>query len=467
MSDVVLAYPPYGVVFGGGYSPLGLPYIASVLEGEGYVVRVVDADMEELGVEGLASVVRRERPFVLGVSVLTHTLPFVKRLIERVRECCPGCRVVVGGPHVTADPSIVSDLKADYGLRGEAEFSFPGLLGCLRDESEPEGRVDGLIYVDGGVLKADEPFFLDGLEGLPRPARHLIRTSEYRHTVVFGSRGCPYGCVYCAEQCRRVRYRSPDDVVDELSNLARDYCVRHVDFGDSVFTLNAQRVFDICGLLEERKIGLIWSCITRADLVNLDMLKSMRRSGCRFVSFGVESGVEDIRYAGGKRIPDDVLRNAFRMCRKAGLKTRASILFGNPGETVGDMKKSIEFARELKPDYALFSFTQLFPGTQLFESLLREGRVDANLWRDYMQGMRSTLDYLPDGVTQRDMDSVRMEAFRRFYLDWGYISRKIASVSSLEELKEAAFIVLAKAGVVPVGEGVADESDARIINMQY
>lgn len=459
-----MVYPPRGFALGGGYSPLGLPYIASVLEGRGYSVAVIDADMEGLSLEGVASVVKAERPLVAGVSVLTHALPAVRRLVGLLKSS--GIAVVVGGPHVTADPAVVSDLDVVYGLRGEAEYSFPRLFEHILDGTPPEDDVRGLVYRDGGVLKSDMPFFLEDINVLPRPARHLLRTRDYRYTVVFSSRGCPYECMYCAEQCRRVRFRNPVDVVDELEELAGVYGIRRVDFGDGVFTLNEQHVLDICGLIERRGLKLEWSCITRADLVNQGLLRVMRKSGCGFVSFGVESGVEDVRFNGGKRIPDDRIREAFSRCRSLGIKTRASIIFGTPGETVVDMKKSIEFVRELKPDYALFSVTQLFPGTRLFENLLREGRIDRSLWRDYMLGLRPSLDYIPDGVTSGDMRMVMLDAFRRFYLDWGYMARKLAGVSSVYDLREIAFLTLAKAGVIPV-VGDVDCGDVGCISRQY
>ncbi|MDD5112147.1 MAG: radical SAM protein [Candidatus Altiarchaeota archaeon] len=456
MSDVVLVYPPYrNTPPGRSYSPLGLPYVASVLENCGYSVRIVDADMERLDVGSVASVVAAERPRLVGITVLTHALPGVLSLVESLRRLGI-TNVVVGGPHITADPQMVADLGLRYGIRGEAEYGFVKLAKYVLDGIGSEDDVEGLIVNDGGRLRAGRPCFLEDIDALPLPARHLVRTRDYRFTVVFSSRGCPYQCLYCAEQCRNVRFRSPDSVVDEIAGLVRDYGIRDVDFGDSVFTLDNEHVLEICRLLRERSVRVRWNCITRADLVDRKLLGVMKDSGCRFVSFGVESGVEDIRFAGGKRITDDAIREAFASCRQLGLRTRASILFGTPGETVADMRKSIDFVRSIRPDYALFSITQVFPGTPLFGRLLREGKAGNDVWRNFMHNKTLSLDYLPDGVTLEEAYEVSREAFRRFYLDNGYLWGKVRGVGDVYELSEAMFLVLAKLGVASLREP-ADE----------
>ena len=461
MADVVLVYPPYqGNAAGRSYSPLGLPYLAAVLEQAGYRVRVVDADMESRGIEDVAALVREETPAIVGITVLTHTLPAVYRLVGRIRELHQ-CMIVIGGAHVTADPQIVADLNVPYGIRGEAEYSFLKLVEHLHGKRPDTQDIDGLISNENGKLAIKNPCFHEDITTLPLPARHLIRTREYKYTLVFSSRGCPYRCIYCAEQCRNVRYRNPEDVIGEIAGLNKNFGIRSIDFGDSVFTINREHALRICSLLKEKKLPVSWSCITRADLVDRELLKAMKDAGCRFVSFGVESGVERIRHLGGKDISDETIKEAFKNCRDLGLRTRASILFGNPTETVEDMRASIAFARELKPDYALFSVTQVFPGTPLFRQLEKAGRVSRTLWRDFMLGKMISLDYLPDGVSGEDVYRVNQEAFRAFYLDTSYLKNKLLHLSDLEELKEAAFIALAKAHIIPIRDAVGEAPHMR------
>lgn len=457
MSDVVLIYPPYqGVVAGRSYSPLGLPYIASILERAGYSIRIVDSDMEGIDVEKVVSIVRTEKPKAVGITILTHTLPKVYQIINRIKSILD-CEIIVGGPHITADPQMVADLNVRYGLRGESEYSFFRLFEHINGNTYSINEIDGLVLNENNELKIKKPCFIEDIDELSWPARHLIKTQGYKYNVVFSSRGCPYSCIYCAEQCRKVRYRNPHDVVDEIGEMTRIYGIRCVDFGDSVFTLNRDHVLNISSLLKERRLKVKWSCITRVDLVDMDLLKALKNGGCHFVSFGVESGVERIRSLGGKDIPDNKIRETFKQCRELGLKTRAAILFGSPTETVDDMRKSIEFVRGLKPDYALFGITQLFPGTPLFKQLLEGGYVDNNIWRDFMLGRRVSLDYLPNGVTFDDIYKINLEAFNKFYLDWGYVRRKLRGTSDLDEARELMFILLAKANVIPIKEAMDED----------
>jgi len=457
VKDVVLINPPYQkAAWDRTYTPLGLPYIASNLEAAGYGVRIVDSDKEGLDVDEVVSIVAAEKPKVVGLTVLTHTLPKVYRIINGIKSM--DCGIVVGGAHITADPEMVKSLGVDYGLRGEAEYSFVKIVDYITGKNNSTEDVEGLVLNTDAGLEIKSPCFIEDVDALPKPARHLIgMNGSYRYNFVFTSRGCPYDCIYCAEQCKKVRYRSPEKVVEEIEELALKYGVREFDFADSVFTISRSHVLEICKLLREKKLGVRWNCITRADLVDMELLKVMKRSGCNFISFGVESGVEKVRFSGGKIISDEKLREVFSQCRELGLRTRASMLFGTPGETIQDMRKSIEFARELRPDYALFNVAQLLPGTRLFKQALSEGIVDENIWRDYMQGRISSLDYLPEGVTLEDVYRINLEAFNRFYLDGDYMKRKVMSVSSFAELKEMLFILLAKANIIPVG-GVVEDS---------
>jgi anaerobic magnesium-protoporphyrin IX monomethyl ester cyclase len=456
MADIVLVYPPYqGNTAGRSYSPLGLPYIAAVLEQAGYSVRIVDSDMEGMDVDVVAALVRKESPAIVGLSVLTHTLPSAYHLVQKIRKLHK-CVIAAGGAHVTADPQIIADLNVPYGIRGEAEYGFLKLADYLFGKRPDKKGVDGLISNDGDRLEVQNPCFIEDINTLPKPARHLIKTREYKYTLVFSSRGCPYRCVYCAEQCRNVRYRNPEDVVEEITGLYKSYGIRSIDFGDSVFTINREHAIEVCRLLADRKLPVSWSCITRADLTDRELLKAMKDAGCGFVSFGVESGVERIRRLGGKNITNETIREAFRSCRDIGLRTRASILFGNPGETVADMRSSIAFVKELKPDYALFSVTQVFPGTGLFQQLEQTGATVRTMWKDFMLGKRVSLDYLPDGVSGEDVYRISREAFRTFYMDAGYLKNKLLHLSDVDELKEAVFILLAKAHLISIYDAVGE-----------
>ena len=412
--------------------------------------------MEGLDAGRIAEIVRNENPLIAGITVLTHALPNVHACIEKIKELSD-CEIVAGGPHITADPEMISHLRLRYGLRGECEYTFLKLVEHLIEKTYSLHEIEGLIINENNSVRAGKPSFVEDIDSLPEPARHLVPTAGYKYNVFFSSRGCPYNCIYCAEQCRKVRYRSPEKVVDEVERIVNNFGVRDIDFADSVFTINRDHVIGLCSKLVERRLKIRWSCITRADLIDRELLKVMKESGCDFISFGVESGVERIRFLGGKQITDSQIRQAFADCRSIGLRTRASVIFGNPGETLDDMRCSIEFTRQLKPDYALFNIAQLFPGTPLFSRLLKEGRVDGDIWKNFMAGSISSLDCIPEGVSQADIHNISREAFNRFYLDWGYIGGKATRLHDFSDFKELVFILLSKAGFAPIEESTDND----------
>ena len=441
MADVLLIYPSHRRVLAGRtYSPLGLVYIASMLEREEFSVRILDLEVEELTPEELASVLANEAPSIIGINTLTTALPEVFRLVNFFREHSNAI-IVVGGSHVTCEPSVVSDLNVEYGIRGEGEYSFLKLCKFLLRGVGSLESIEGLVANNGGVVKAENPTFVDDLNALPLPDRSLVKTRDYMFNTVLTSRGCPFNCIFCADVSTKPRSRSPESVVVELKQMARDGGLRQVEFADSVFTLDKDRVMRLCELIRGSGLKLRWSCLTRCDLVDEELLNAMKAAGCYLIFFGVESGVQEVRYRIGKNISDNMVRYAFDICHDVGIKTGVSAMFGHPNETLDDMRKTIDFACSLNATYGIFSVSELMPGTRLFEIAQEEGFANRNLWRDYMLGRVPNLYYTPKGVSFKQVMDVVVEAHRRFYCNLPYVVKRIGGVSSKIELDETIDVI--------------------------
>jgi len=436
MSDVILIYPDHRKILGGRtYSPLGLPYIASVLEANGYKTRIIDLEIEGLDAEKLLGLISRESPGLIGINVLTSALPEVYNVIASIKSKF-NIPIVVGGSHVTEVPSVVSLLGVEYGVRGEGDYSMLQLCEYLFKGNGEISKIDGLIYSSGDDLTISDPSYVEDLSGLPNPLRDGENIHRYMFTTIMASRGCPFNCIFCADPHCMIRFRSPESVFDEMSMLVDTYRIGRIDFSDSVFTQNRDFVYDLCDLLDTSSLKFKWSCLTRCDFVDDDLLKRMGESGCFLIYFGVESGVEEIRYKTGKKISDQKIKEVFKTCHKTGIKTGASMMFGFPWETLKDMEKTIDFALELDPTYAVFSLPELMPGTRLFKIACDEGYTSDMLWEEYMTGKKKDLYYAPKHLSFDELYRIDAEAHRRFYFRTGYIFRRMLGIRSKIEYFE-------------------------------
>jgi len=372
---------------GGRHQPIGLLYIASMLEKHGVVVKVVDEMIGDL----FEDVYESFQPDVVGLGVVT---PCVSRAIYITKYAKQrGAKVVVGGPHASAMPErAVTEIGADAACFGEAEHTF--LEYCMNKDPK---KITGLAYIENGKVIKNAPRKLEeNLDVFPFPARHLIDLKKYAGTVQFGfvnqpgeittqintSRGCPFTCTFCADNAtfqRRTRYRSPENVVAEITQLKEKFGIRSIIFDDVNFTTEEHRVIAICKAIENLKIR--WTCQLRVK-ISEETLRAMKRSGCEMVAFGVESGSQKVLNNVRKGITIDMIKEAFKLAKRAGLRTKSYFIVGLPGEEWDDLKLSVKLAKEINPDYVWLSFFTPVPGSELFNEYSTEYK-EGN-WQDLM-----------------------------------------------------------------------------------
>ena len=420
--------------------PLHATYLAASLEQEGFSVKILDETLLALKQKtyDLADHIQKEHPRCVGIHVHSFALARATRLIKALRERCDAL-IVIGGPHVSFDPSSAVELGADYGLRGECERSFPLLLKTLHQGQDPSG-IPGLVRKVEGVTVANPPDVIPDLDALPFPARHLLPVEDYyiatrngKVATILTSRGCLYRCIFCASPSKTIRMRSPENIVKEIGQLvAEGYDLLRMQ--DDLFTFDRERVKTMCRLLIEKDIQIKWDCTTRADCLDPEMLSLMKEAGCYLIFCGVETGNERIRNAIlRKGVTNKRLQEGFRMIKEAGIQAGAYTMLGHPTETLQDMEETIKFVLRLDPDYADFTLTTLIPGTAIFERALQEGKVSVNEWTDITQDKKYILIYVPDGVTLAQMQQMQRKAFFRFYYRPRVIWREIKGIRTLQD----------------------------------
>ncbi len=430
--NVLLVNPPQRGVYGTPipplYPPLGLLYLAAALELEGHAVRLLDMDAEALGKEGYVRLLRQLEPEMVGITAVTPTYPAACEL-GRLARATRRSTVVMGGPHATALPSqVLREGGADIVVIGEGENTLVELSRVVGD-GRRLGSVRGTAWLDGEQVCLSEPRdLIDDLDRLPFPARYLLRQPHgYRpadaraHPVatLLASRGCPGRCTFCASHLtagRWVRRRSKEAVAEELRHLRRRCGVREVHIVDDCFTAGREAVLET--LEEIARAGLELSFLfcngLRADMVDRDVLRSLRRMGTWSVGYGVEDADPEILRRAGKPTDLDRVRDAVSDARAMGIATWLFFMIGLPGQSHASLKRSVRFALELDPDYAKFEIFKPYPGTAAWDELHDSGLILERDWSRY--GIHTSPVHRLPGLGRKDMLDWRRRAHRAFYL---------------------------------------------------
>uniref|UniRef100_A0A7V4WKW2 Radical SAM protein n=1 Tax=Candidatus Caldatribacterium saccharofermentans TaxID=1454753 RepID=A0A7V4WKW2_9BACT len=423
---VLLVQPPSPGIYdliGLKLPPLGLAYLAASCRTH-HEVAIVDLQVED------AKRFEEElkRCDLVGITATTSTFPEALRIARKAKD--EGRLVVMGGYHVTfRDEEALRSGVVDYVVRGEGEEIFVKLLEALERGIPPE-NIPGVSFLrEGTIFRTPASLPPQDLDALPFPARDLLQLSKYWMTQLEGeplvnvltSRGCPFACKFCASSHfsgRKWRARSPENILRELEILYFDWGFRAVAFVDDNFTLQPERVERLCEEIERRRLKLWWWCFSRADTIvrNESLVKKMAKAGLRMVYLGLESAERAILEDYGKQLTQEVARKALEILRKYGVRSWGSFILGSLRETKATIRKTVEFARKIRPDIVQFSLLTPFPGTALFEELQRENRILHFSW-SLFDGAHPVvrLDTLKPGELRRLLISAYLEVYRGWH----------------------------------------------------
>jgi anaerobic magnesium-protoporphyrin IX monomethyl ester cyclase len=402
------------------YPYLGIALLAGMLRANGISVAILDSAALGMTIGDVIRYINDLKPRIIGLSIMSLTLRSSYELVRAIHASYPEAVVVAGGAHINADPESVQTLDVPYGFIGECEHEFLDFCTAILGGKEPKETANLIVHKQGQLMIGERKI-VDDLDTLPWPAMDLLPVERYYspsthlRTISFiTSRGCPYDCIYCSKVDRiRVRSLSVENTVDQLEWLVKGLGIEWVEFVDEVFTLNRTRVVELCNAIIKRGLNFQWGCGSRADRIDEDLLVVMKKAGCRKIGFGIESGVERIRYLDRKRITNEQMKNAVSLCKGHGIKTQACFIFGHPTETLDEMKETVRFARNLGANYPSFSRMMPFPGSEVFEQAKLNGEVTPDVWKDFMLGHGPLPLYTPKGVTLEQVYRI----FRRSWFE--------------------------------------------------
>jgi radical SAM superfamily enzyme YgiQ (UPF0313 family) len=423
--------------------PMGLAFVAGALRAAGHRdVRILDANLSKDQMADVGNAMRSHPPDIVGISLTTPLLETALRISRAIKGLRPEAKIIFGGVHPSLFPmETAREWSVDHVVFGEGERTIVELVEALRGNRGPDG-VAGVAYrKDGAVMRNARRPLTENLDDLPSPAYDLLPLRKYfdplaarrPFTTMITSRGCPFPCIFCNTSAvlgKRYRAESPRRVLEEVKLLVREHGIREIMFKESEFTLDQERTREFCALLVRQKLDIVWSCNGHVGRMPLPLLEDMRRAGCRIIQYGVESGDQDVldRLKKGTTIPE--IRETFAVTRRAGIRTVANLMIGNPGETREAILRTIDLARSLRADYANIQVLTPFPGTELHGMALRNG-----WFLDAADPERLRTDTFTMNATRLSTEELRgmfRKAYRSFYLRPGYLLSRLFTLNPHE-----------------------------------
>lgn len=414
--------------------PLGLGYLSSYLKKNGFSAVIVDALRDNLSDTQILHRVLEEKPDAVGINCVSAFYNDVVNLSRLLKK--NNIRCVIGGVHPTFMPyQTLTDTGANFIILGEGELALTELLknNFTNDNIQGVYSLDSLKSPNQPVEKAR---IVESLDDIPFPDWEQISPQKYKIAphgtiiknlpigTIVTTRGCPYDCIFCASpkfHNRRIRFRSPENVISEIKHLVTDYGVKEIHFVDDNLTIKREHIERICNLILESNLRVSWACPNgiRADRIDEGLLKLMSKSGCYWISFGIESANSQILKNIRKRETIKQIEKAIQAAQRQSIACQGFFIFGLPGETNETIKESIDFAKRSKLSRALFFILDILPGSELWDTL--KGEFKPN----FTKKSYKEADWLPEGLTEKQLMRAQARAFKAFYLRpkilWGLL----------------------------------------------
>jgi len=428
--------------------PLGLEYIASAIKEEGYSV---DLLMQTEPFDKFLEKISSYQSSIIGISCMTYNINTGLKIAEAIKRENPETITIFGGEHPSADISIIKNDNVDFVVYKEGEETIKDLLSYLSRGKPKLEEIRGVIYSDRSQIKINLPRErIRNPDNLPFPLRkkqiitkcvdHGIAypppSEQKGHIMVLYSRGCIFNCSFCSSPYmwgRKVIYRTPQNVLDEIESCIEEFGTNYVFFADFTFNANKRKVYELCNEIKKRKLNLDWCCQARADLIDEEFIKKTAETGCRRISLGVESLDNYSLEKLNKKEDIETIIRSLELTNRYGILTRASYILGFPWQTRKDLEKIKERIKIIPADELRITFYTLFPGTKDWKNyahlLLTD---DWSLFDNDHPTIKTK-----DNISMEELQEYRKDILRSFFQSKEYDKRMKKKIRVHPEYKQS------------------------------
>lgn len=406
---------------------LGLLHLAAEVRRHGWEPHILASGNEELSVDDVVARLVELEPRYVGITLFTVGVWTSAEIARRVKLALPNIRIIVGGPHISSmgRETMARFEEFDFGVVGEGELALVRLLEAL-EAGTPLHEVPALAYREDGRVRQtlSAPVNRD-LDDLPMPAWDLLPgfPDAYPAAIfdfprgpvatIAASRGCPFHCRFCDTSTfgAKIRRYSAPKVFGMMRHLSDTYGVRHVLFVDDLFLASREKAAELCELLIDSDLDMTWSCTARVDTVKPDILKLMKQAGCWEISFGLETGANELLESMDKLARVEKSEEAMRWTADAGIRTKGLFMLGYPGETHETIERTRKFIQRIPMTIMNLTKFTPYPGSPIYQDLYGT-KIREDAWHK-MNGMNFV--WAPEGLTTEELDRAYQRLLTAFY----------------------------------------------------
>lgn len=465
---IILINPPWKNT--NNVPPLGLAYLGAVLKKQGFEVTVIDANAinAKYTNKDVFEQVKKYSPDLIGITIYTAFAKNAYSLMNMLSSL--NKVIVVGGPHPTAVSYEPFRYPANIVVKGEGEKTIVELVKTLKNGGSLYD-VKGILFKDkkGKIIETPPQSPVENLDSLPYPARDLFdpklytkRAGSNLYGAILTSRGCPGRCTFCSKAVfgNSYRFRNAKNIYNEIIYLIKKYKIYNFAFADDAFTVNKERVDELCNLIIDNDLNIKWFCATRVNTLTKELLSKMEKAGCQLIDVGVEHGDDESLGRMRKYITMEQVKTVHLWKKKLNIKFISNFIFGFPWDTVETVRKTLEAARKFGTDGTNAGYLIPYPGAKEYEEnkdkygfsewWLKRGGLDPYELKEIALGKKLSLPFikLPDDVEReieyalRDIHSRLISKKRYQRLWWFFQLRKLMYRMSPKLEKKASAEIL-------------------------